>query len=117
MADSDALRTRRKRMHAAGDHSLCRRCAAVKAPGGVLGPVPLSPEAAAAIADAETELRGLAERLKATNEADPANSLIARELRMTLQVLLESEKRGARPGKADGIGTAAAVPDRQWASS
>src|SRR5437016_944875 len=26
MADNDALRSRRKRLHAAGDHRLCRRC-------------------------------------------------------------------------------------------
>ena len=117
MADSDALRTRRRRMHAAGDHALCRRCSAVKEPGEAFGPGPLSPQAAQAAADAEEELQRLAARLTAVHEADPANSLVARELRMTLQVLLEAQKRGARPGKADGIGTAAAVPDRRWASS
>src|SRR5436305_1928539 len=36
VADSDALRSRRKRLCKAGDHSLCRRCAAARAAGPVL---------------------------------------------------------------------------------
>lgn len=84
MADSDALRQRRRKAHISGDHSLCRRCAAVKPP---LEPFPPSPQAGE-VADAESELRRLAARLVAAHEHEPSNAILARELRMTLEALM-----------------------------
>jgi hypothetical protein len=90
MADSEALRSRRKRAHAANDHSLCRRCTPVRAA------VPVLP--AGQVSDAETGLRQLAARLTSAHEADPANAMVARELRMTLQALMP------KAAADDGIG-------------
>lgn len=87
MADSDALRARRARMHKAGDHSLCKRCAALT---GAQEGHPL----AQPVNDALGELRRLAGRLVAAHEADPGNALIARELRMTLQALQAGGSKG-----------------------
>lgn len=81
MADGDALRSRRKRAHAAGDHSLCVRCAVLRAE------VP-APNGVTPVADAEAELRQLAGTLAVAYRAQPDNALLARELRMTLQALL-----------------------------
>jgi len=78
MADSDALRTRRRRAHAAGDHSLCKRCAAVR----------IEAEGEEIPADDAGKLRWLAAGLARAYKADPGNALLARELRMTLQALL-----------------------------
>src|SRR5260370_9786059 len=81
MADSEAVRSRRKRAHAAGDHSLCRRdCAALK--------LAAPPADAPAAADPKTELGQLAARLAAAHRADPGNANLARELRMTLHALM-----------------------------
>src|SRR6266702_3272008 len=79
MADPNAVRSRRKRLHAAGDHSMCRhgargRLAAVPAPGDM--PV-----------DARASLEALARRLEAAHVADPADAAVARELRATLLAL------------------------------
>jgi hypothetical protein len=90
VADSDALRSRRKRAHAGGDHSLCRRCDALG------GPVAL-PASGDAPVDTRASLEGLARRLEAAHEADPGNDRVARELRATLMVL----------GGPDGPGHAA----------
>ena len=81
MADSDALRSRRKRAHAAGDHSLCKRCV-------VLRRLPIAPEAGDLPADDLGKLRWLAGHLAGAYAADPGNALLARELRMTLQALM-----------------------------
>jgi hypothetical protein len=87
MADSNAVRSRRKRLHAAGDHSLCRRCehrsATVVPPAAGDPPV-----------DARVSLERLAARLEAAHEADPADAAVARVLKDTLLAL-----RG--PGEAD----------------
>jgi hypothetical protein len=84
MADSNAVRSRRKRAHAAGDHSLCRRCdgrgATVALPVGGDAPV-----------DARESLEALARRLEAAHEADPGNAAVARELRATLLALPAGE--------------------------
>jgi hypothetical protein len=79
MPDSDATRSRRYRLHRGGDHSQCRhdRVQAIQA-------VPDLPEGDL---DAQAELVALARRLAAAHEADPGNAAVARELRMTLQVL------------------------------
>jgi len=83
MADGDALRSRRKRAHAAGDHSLCLRCAAVRDPAAAV-PAELGAPAA--------ELRELAARLAGAHRADPGNALLGRELRLTLQALMGGEQ-------------------------
>lgn len=78
MADSGALRVRRARAHAAGDHSLCRRCAAIRA----------LPENAGPVSDPMAEMRQLAGQLAAACRVEPGNANLARELRMTLQALI-----------------------------
>ena len=78
MADPGLVRTQRYRLHRAGDHSLCKRCAALKKPIADDGPVN----------DPLAETRLLAGRLAAAHRADPGNALLARELRMTLQALM-----------------------------
>ncbi len=88
MADSAAVRSRRYRLHKAGDHSACRHKLAVC-------------DAAAAAAAAEggvdpaAELEGLARRLAAAHVADPGNAALARELRITLQALAAALPDGA----------------------
>jgi hypothetical protein len=77
--DSNALRSRRKRLHAAGDCSLCRHDAR-----GRLASVPAGDAAAV---DAQASLRALAARLEAAHVTDPADAAVARELRATLLAL------------------------------
>ena len=99
MADSDSLRTRRYRRHKRGDHSLCARCDAVRA----LIPLPELPDpprvrdlasggATEGDVDTQAALEGLARRLEAAHEADPANANLARELRATLLALRGPEQ-------------------------
>jgi len=94
MADSEAVRSRRKRLHAAGDHSMCRRCPAVTGKAtprvAVLSPIPKAPDL-----DAVAEMQTLALRLAAAHEAEPSNALLARELRMTLRELIGIEGSGS----------------------
>ena len=82
MADSDALRSRRKRLHAAGDCSLCRH----GPPGGRV-PVAAIPAPGDAPGDPRSALEALWHRLEAAHQASPDNATLARELRMTLQAL------------------------------
>jgi hypothetical protein len=89
MADSDALRSRRKRLHAAGDHSLCRRCDGRSAVAAV--PVPGD-----ARVDPSVSLERLAARLEAAHEADPSDAAVARELRATLLALRGSGDKADR---------------------
>ena len=97
MADSEAVRSRRKRLHAAGDHSLCRRCAAVTGKPPAASPLTVLPSpVAAAELDPVAEMRRLALRLVAAHEGDVSNTLLARELRMTLHELMPKDA-----GKAD----------------
>jgi hypothetical protein len=87
VADSDALRSRRKRLHAAGDHSLCRRCGALR--GIPVARVPAGgPEGQV---DAVAALERQARRLEAACEADPGSAALERELRATLLVLRGGE--------------------------
>lgn len=79
MADSDALRMRRVRRHKAGDHSLCKRCAALKSPR--------EPSPTTTVTDPNAELKDLAGRLVMAHRGEPENALLARELRLTLQAL------------------------------
>jgi hypothetical protein len=84
-ADSDALRSRRKRAHASGDHSLCRRnCGVTVTPARI---AELSPARGDNPVNPRASLRSLALRLEAAHEADPANAMVARELRVTLLAL------------------------------
>lgn len=94
MADSEALRQRRRKAHVHGDHSLCRRCTVVK-PRPVFPVADLAP-GSGEVTDAAGELRQLAYRLVAAHQADPANGILAKELRSTLVALLPKGE-----GKAD----------------
>ena len=71
---------RRARAHAAGDHSLCKRCAVVR-----LAEPPVDTEP---VDDPMAEMRLLAGRVAKAHVRDPGNALLARELRMTLQALM-----------------------------
>lgn len=90
MADSGALRQRRSAAHKAGDHSLCKRCPAANAERMASVTALPAPEADAAL-DPAAEMRSLAARLAAAHEAEPANALLARELRMTLHELMPKD--------------------------
>jgi hypothetical protein len=92
MADSDAVRSRRRRAHAAGDHSLCRPGCGGTKPAVVL---PMISAVRDEIPEPGAKMWALALRLEAAHEADPANALLARELRATLLHL-----DGGRPGAA-----------------
>lgn len=79
MADSDALRSRRKRLHAAGDCSSCRHDRRA-----VLTVVPVP---AGAGEDPVAALWALAGRLAGAHEADPADAAVARVLKDVLLAL------------------------------
>ena len=106
MADSGALRVRRARAHAAGDHSLCRRCAAVRGGETPLAPVQALPPALPVKFDAAAEMRALALRLASAHEAEPANAPLARELRMTLTELIGRDRDSALDELAAEYGSA-----------
>ena len=96
MADSGALRVRRARAHKAGDHSLCRRCAAVRAEGGPLDAVTSLPDPPAAPEfDAKAEMRELAARMVSAHCADPSNAILGAELRKTLLELMPKDSGNA----------------------
>ena len=87
MADSDAVRSRRYRLHRAGNHSLCRDCGhrpPLQAAGGDVQEVPEVDPAAG--------MARLAATLAEAYEASPGDAMLARELRMTLQALAPAEK-------------------------
>src|SRR5712691_6067598 len=96
MADSEALRSRRSRAHRRGDHSLCVRCAVLRADPGTVG-------AADPVTDAAQGLRVLAGQLTAAYGIDQGNALLARELRMTLQALLAGQGSGGMDGDLAGL--------------
>lgn len=79
MADSDAVRSRRKRAHAAGDHSMCRHDRPRRD-----RPVLVLPADPGEDFDPMEEMRDLAGRLVAAYRADPGNAALAREARYTL---------------------------------
>jgi hypothetical protein len=86
VADSGALRVRRSRAHKAGDHSLCRNCAALKL---------AAPVAVGEVTDARAELRQLAARMAEAHRADPGNAILGAELRKTLLELMPKGKQDA----------------------
>jgi hypothetical protein len=81
-ADSNAVRSRRKRQHAQGDHSMCRhpRDLPVRQVPAVLD---LDPDDL----DPVAEMRALAGRLVQACSEDRGNAALARELRNTLVAL------------------------------
>jgi hypothetical protein len=82
-------------MHKAGDHSLCRRCAALRDGTDqprLLAPVPRLPAAAPeAEFDAAAEMRALAARMAEAHRADPSNAILGAELRKTLLELMPKD--------------------------
>jgi len=90
LADSGALRVRRSRAHKAGDHSLCRNCAALK----LAAPVIAAP-AAGEVTDATAEMRQLAYRMAEAHRNDPGNAILGAELRKTLLELMPKAKQDA----------------------
>lgn len=81
--DSDALRSRRKRLHAANDHSLCRHRSPLRA--AVTGPA--AGETGEDPLDAQAALERQARRLEQACEADPGSAALEKELRATLLAL------------------------------
>jgi hypothetical protein len=83
MADSGATRTRRWKLHKAGNHSECKGCDALK--GAAAAPVPRdTPDGPV---DVEASLEAQARRLEAACEAAPGNAMLEKELRATLLAL------------------------------
>lgn len=95
MADSDAVRSRRKRRHAAGDHGMCGPSCDRRPPGRVLATAAVAQ--AGPCTDPAAALAALAARLEAAHEADPADAAVARVLKDTLVVLA-----GLDGGEDDG---------------
>jgi hypothetical protein len=92
MPDSDAIRSRRKRAHASGDHHLCKHWPQA-------APVSQLPAGDPGELDPAAELAALAGRLSAAYAADTGNAALARELRMTL--LAMQSRGGADPELAE----------------
>ncbi len=79
MADSGAARQARYKAHRQNDHHLCKHDAR-----GVLAAIPAGDDSPA---DPRSALEALWRRLEAVSIADPANAMVARELRAVLVVL------------------------------
>lgn len=93
------------RAHKAGDHSLCKRCPAVtgkRAPLAAVPALPASGESRQPL-NAKEELEDLARTLRAAHEADTTNAPLARELRMTLQALLDADRKPAGDEELAGL--------------
>jgi hypothetical protein len=95
MTDSDALRSRRKRRHAAGDHSLCRATCDERRVRELSPVRPLAVPAGGL--NPRDELVELALRLAEAHRAYPDNAFIARELRATLLAIEAGEPAAADP--------------------
>jgi hypothetical protein len=92
MADSGAVRARRHRQHVAGNHALCRRdCGENRQ---VLRALPGTDEISARIPDFDPQrsMRELAEQLREACAANPADAVLAREYRLTLQALVPDKE-------------------------
>lgn len=91
MADDGSTRTRRWKLHKAGDHSECRRCDAVRGrvtvPSVALLTRKSGEDDAAPDLDPQEALERQARRLGAACEAAPGSSALERELRATLLAL------------------------------
>jgi len=90
VADSAALRAKRHRRHAAGDHSLCKHPAEAR----IVLARPPGPDAGL---DPRAELVALTRRLTAAHEAAPDRADVARELRATLQAVADAEPPAEDP--------------------
>jgi hypothetical protein len=90
MADSGSLRTRRWKLHKAGDHSLCKHPAEAR----ITLARPPEPDDGL---DPHAELVALARRLAAAHEAAPDRADVARELRATLQAVADAEPPAEDP--------------------
>jgi hypothetical protein len=91
MADSDAVRQMRRRHHKAGDHHLCRKgCQAARPSLSIAA----KPGGSGEDLDPVAALRDLAADLQAAYRADPANALLAKELRTTLLALSPAREAG-----------------------
>lgn len=87
MADSGALRARRHRQHVAGNHALCRAgCGGTEQ---IPEASPQIPEAQAGSPelDPHSAMQELAAQLRLACAANPADAVLAREYRLTLQAL------------------------------
>jgi hypothetical protein len=91
VADSPALRAKRHRRHATGDHSLCKHPAAA---ARITLARPPEPDADF---DTHAEMVALARRLTAAHEAAPDRADVARELRATLQAVADAEPPAEDP--------------------
>jgi hypothetical protein len=87
LADSDAVRSQRKRRHAAGDHSLCHPARCAEADGDRVRAELEARVAELAEIDPAAELLALVRRLIAASEQNPLNMGVVKELRATLLAL------------------------------
>jgi hypothetical protein len=94
MADSGATRTRRWKLHKAGNHSECKGCDVLKGTAAAPGhrETPEGP------VDAQALLERQARRLEAACESQPGNAALEKELRATLLAL-----RGPGEGADDEL--------------
>lgn len=97
MADSDAVRSRRRRAHAAGDHSLCRSGLCVRRPEVVLAAVRAELDRAGCV---DTYLGSaalvLAERIDQSTGVTGLSALV-RSLQSTMAAVLAGVPRVADP--------------------
>jgi len=80
VADSQAVRSRRHKLHRLEDHSLCKH-------GPAPSPAVITVDLDQPELSPRERLDTLARRLEAVHRASPENALVARELRLTLEVL------------------------------
>jgi hypothetical protein len=101
VADSDALRSRRRRRHARGQHDLCRPgCAARQLAAVPAGPPETGAESPA-ITDPAAGLRALAGRLEEAHKASPGDAPLGRVLKDVWVALASLE--GAGGGELAGL--------------
>ena len=98
MADSGALRQRRHKLHSGGDHSLCKPgCGRNREVPAARPRITVIPGSSAGDREPVARLLALADRLEQAHIDDPANSAVAKELRVTLQALAGGG--GGRPAE------------------
>ena len=83
MADSGATRTRRWKLHRAGNHSECKGCDALRG----AAPPRVSQETPEGRVDVQASLEAQARRLERACESQPGNAALEKELRATLLAL------------------------------
>jgi hypothetical protein len=105
MADSDAVRSRRKRLHALGDHSTCKHFPEPRRPVTVLD------AGDGAELDPVLEMRLLACRLVDAYRENPGNAALAREARATLLALAGM---GPASDEPDLLAEILSQPNSHW---